>query len=359
VRSLYPVGVFGLLILIRGYCSGQTGTFQSFDFEGFRFPDSTVLTDQIPGVTFTNSIILTSGITLNEREFPPRSGINVVSDNGGPINIAFSPPIERFTGYFTYRVQLTVRAFDNSHKQIGIATSKFSGNEVHTFFLFPNEAMQVGSATNNISSVSISGDSAGSSFVLDDVFIERMDISPTPVPPTLLLTLLGLALSGFAAFVMRRKAGTGMGRMTTMATAIAVLLPCGLWLSGAPREPQPRPRPSLDAPRIERFSANRTALFPKTPTPVTLSARINHPAHIASAVNLIRVDASGRPTIVGRMHDDGKDGDAVAGDHIYTIRATLNEPSTGQVRFQVSTAFQGLERRVLSDSLTLTIKAPR
>jgi hypothetical protein len=43
----------------------------TIDFEGF--PDSTIVTTQYPGLTFSNTIILTSGISLNEFEFPPHS----------------------------------------------------------------------------------------------------------------------------------------------------------------------------------------------------------------------------------------------------------------------------------------------
>ena len=59
----------------------------TLDFEGL--PDSTILTTQYPGITFTNAIILTAGISLNEFEFPPHSGMNVVSDIEELITIKF------------------------------------------------------------------------------------------------------------------------------------------------------------------------------------------------------------------------------------------------------------------------------
>ncbi len=58
---------------------GRADTAQvTLNFEGF--PDSVILTTQYPGVTFTNAIILTSGISLNEFEFPPRLAANIVLD---------------------------------------------------------------------------------------------------------------------------------------------------------------------------------------------------------------------------------------------------------------------------------------
>jgi hypothetical protein len=49
--------------------------------------DSEILTSQYSalGVNLTNAIALTLGVSLNKFEFPPHSGLNVISDNGGPI----------------------------------------------------------------------------------------------------------------------------------------------------------------------------------------------------------------------------------------------------------------------------------
>jgi hypothetical protein len=59
---------------------------ETIGFEGF--PEGTILTTQYPRLTFTNPIILTSGISANEFEFP-HSGVNLVSDNNGPMTIDF------------------------------------------------------------------------------------------------------------------------------------------------------------------------------------------------------------------------------------------------------------------------------
>src|ERR1051325_2589015 len=86
--------------------SGQV----SIDFEGFS--DSSFITTQYSGLTISNAIILTSGISLNELDFPPRSGINVASDAGGPISFDFSTPALNFQGFFTYVVPVTIQGFD-------------------------------------------------------------------------------------------------------------------------------------------------------------------------------------------------------------------------------------------------------
>src|ERR1017187_4797160 len=85
----------------------------TLDFEGF--PDGTVLTAQYSGLTFGNTVVLTAGISLNEFEFPTTSGVNVISDNGGPLTLSFPSPVKSFTGHFTYSVPVTVQAFDSSN----------------------------------------------------------------------------------------------------------------------------------------------------------------------------------------------------------------------------------------------------
>src|SRR5437773_157277 len=79
------------------------------DFENFQ--DSDNVTTQVPGMTFTDGTVLSGGVSLNEFEFPPASGTNVVFDNGGPIRIDFADPILSFGGLFTYAVPITITAF--------------------------------------------------------------------------------------------------------------------------------------------------------------------------------------------------------------------------------------------------------
>src|ERR1035437_10469801 len=93
----------------------------TIDFEGL--PDSTILTNQYPGVTFSNAVILTAGISLDEFEFPPHSGTNVASDNGGPMTIMFGSPVTSLSGYFTYAEPLSLAGFDILSNPVGTATS--------------------------------------------------------------------------------------------------------------------------------------------------------------------------------------------------------------------------------------------
>jgi len=162
----YRSVVFGLLA-----GAGVTPVLaQTFTFEGF--VDSTTLASQYSGATFGNTIILTQGITLNEFEFPPHSGSNVASDNGGPMSIVFTSPLRGCSGYFTYSVPLTVQALDSSNNLLASAPSAFSSNEARSGNTgsHPSELLQVISSA-SIYKIVIAGGSQGTSFTVDDAAV--------------------------------------------------------------------------------------------------------------------------------------------------------------------------------------------
>ncbi len=159
------------------------------DFEGLT--DSTILANQYPGVTFSNAIILTSGISLNEFEFPPHSGTNVASDNGGPMSVSFLSPAQSFGGYFTFGEPLMLDAFGAANTLLASATSPFPNNEALSGLpgSSPNEFLQVSSAS-GISRVTITGDPAGGSFALDDATYSTT-AAAMPEPSSWVLLLSG------------------------------------------------------------------------------------------------------------------------------------------------------------------------
>lgn len=160
----------------------------TIDFESLS--DGTAVTNQFPGLVFSNTTVLTAGISLNEFEFPPHSGSNVVFDDGGPIEIRFLSPVLSFGGYFTYLAPLTLTAFDALANQVASANSVYSSNLNLSGDpgSSANEFLQV-SFADGISLVSIAADPSGASFTLDDAVS-----SSVPEPATALLLLLSGAM---------------------------------------------------------------------------------------------------------------------------------------------------------------------
>jgi hypothetical protein len=107
---------------------------------------------------------------------------------------------------------------------------------------------------------------------------------------------------------------------------------------------------------IGPVNATPSMITVNTSTMVTVTVQITDPALIAGSVNLVLLGALGtQPTILGVMHDDGLNGDAVAGDHIYTLQMPFNESSPSQIQFEVSAAFQGSLKRVVSPIAALVV----
>jgi hypothetical protein len=163
--------------------------------------DSEVVTNQFAGLTFSSAVALTAGISLNEFEFPPRSGSNVVFDDSGPLSIVFATPALRVGGYFTYASALTLEAFDAGHASLGLVSAAFDSNL--------GLSGDAGSSTNEflelssilgIASITISGSPLGSSFVLDDLTIEPVRTA-VPEPGS-----LGLLLSAGVTAIARARA---------------------------------------------------------------------------------------------------------------------------------------------------------
>ena len=170
----------------------------TIDFEGQS--DSAVLTDEYTGVIFSNATVITAGITLNEGEFPPHSGTNVVFDDGGEMTIAFSTPVTNVGAYFTYGVPLTLSFYDSLDNLEGTLT--FSSNLVSSGNP-PNEFLSFASAS-GISKAIILGDPAGASFVMDDLTFNPLSTA-VPEPSTLLLLAGGFwGIAGVAKAAGRR-----------------------------------------------------------------------------------------------------------------------------------------------------------
>lgn len=174
----------------------------TISFEGVS--DSVTLTNQYSGLTFSNALVLSAGISLNEFEFPPHSGINAAADNGGPMLIAFASDQSTIKFFLTYSQPVTVTALTSGNVVVATARSIFDSNLALSGSAgsAPNELFQV-SGPSDISRLVISGDPSGFSFVLDDLSFSASGTTPipsaVPEPQTGLLVLTGSLLAfGFA-----------------------------------------------------------------------------------------------------------------------------------------------------------------
>ncbi|MDB5388761.1 MAG: hypothetical protein JWM11_4407 [Planctomycetaceae bacterium] len=182
----------GFLVIAMTLPSGAQAS--NLDFESFS--DSDALTNQFPGLTFTNTTVLTAGVGLNEFDNPPHSGTNVVFDDGGAITISFATPVSDVGGFFTYSLtspfRLTLSAFDHDNVLLGASTLSAHSNNQGTVGepgSSPNEFLELG--FNNISAVTFIGDVAGGSFTLDDLRFTP-GVAAVPEPGTISLVVLGL-----------------------------------------------------------------------------------------------------------------------------------------------------------------------
>jgi len=161
-------------------------------FEGFS--DLTVITNQYPRVVFNGATILTAGISLNQIDFPPHSGVNVVINSVGPMELVFSPSINYFSGYLTYYNGMTVEGYDVLNNLLDTAIGAYSANFVSSGNP-PNEYLRIDAS--GITRVVLTG-GGNNSFVLDDAQFT----GAVPEPSTFFL--LGAGLGGLA--LIRRKA---------------------------------------------------------------------------------------------------------------------------------------------------------
>ena len=169
-----------------------SATVVTYDFEGL--VDSTTIISQFSGLTFSNTIALKAGFSLNEIEFPPRSGDVVVSDDGGAINISFAAPVFSVGGYFTYGSALTLQAFDSSNNLLGVAVASLFGSNLGLSGdtgSSSNELLSYADIGGAIARVTITGDLLGGSFVMDDLRVDNGNSVPEPQTLLLALALLG------------------------------------------------------------------------------------------------------------------------------------------------------------------------
>lgn len=183
-NKLLKVCLVAMALFMGQQCFGMV----TIDFEGM--PDMVLVTNQYApqGVNFQEGIILTAFSSLNEVDFPPHSGSQVLGDDQGPIVADFITPVSYSGAYFTYSETLNLYAYDSSDNLITTASSLAYDNYGE------NEFISLSSVT-PISRLVIAGNSLGGSFIMDDFQFEPTVI---PAPGALLLGSIGMAMVGYA-----------------------------------------------------------------------------------------------------------------------------------------------------------------
>jgi hypothetical protein len=112
------------------------------------------------------------------------------------------------------------------------------------------------------------------------------------------------------------------------------------------------------APSITAVAATPLSIGVNSPTTVVITASITDPLLLPESVTLLRLssDGSGSATVVGILNDNGVAGDAVAGDHLFTSSLQLDESYPGPIAFEVTAAFIGTLRRVISSPVTIIVQ---
>lgn len=126
-----------------------------------------------------------------------------------------------------------------------------------------------------------------------------------------------------------------MNRSRLVWFALVVLLAIGaggVWLKAQPR---------VVVGTFDAVLAAPAYIVVSTSTPVLFTAKITDRQLKRRSVVLLRLDSAGKPSdILGRLRDDGRNGDVSAGDNIYSLRTNLNEPTVGTVNFQIAARFK-------------------
>jgi hypothetical protein len=208
MRTLRVVSWIAVAAVLLVGSSAQAIQFHFIDFEDLT--DLTSITNQYASqhATFSNAMILTSGSSLNEIDFPPHSGSNVAYNNFGVMRIDFGSTAYDWSAFFTYNAGVSVKVWDEFDNLLGTTTSAYSENYTTSANPFANEQLSFSSAS-GFRAITIEGFAGSGDIVMDDMSYSMADApAAVPEPGTLVLFASGLAASGLTAIRARfRKRG--------------------------------------------------------------------------------------------------------------------------------------------------------
>ena len=174
--------IFAIFVLC--FQLNQTAIAGHVDFEGFA--DGDLLTTEIPGLTFSDATVLTAGVSLNEFNFPPHSGSNLIATFGGLLTVKFDSPVNLVSGFISYADAAGVNLSLYDINNLLLADGLFA-SPVGQYGIVSNLFISLGSS--NVRSMVLSLNSAipDSPFTFDD-----FSYLSIPEPATILLISLGV-----------------------------------------------------------------------------------------------------------------------------------------------------------------------
>lgn len=108
--------------------------------------------------------------------------------------------------------------------------------------------------------------------------------------------------------------------------------------------------------KIGQAAVSPTNTVLNTPTSVIFTALIDTATLNPTTVELLQVNADGSLVrSVGRLYDNGQNGDSQPGDKTFTSRVTLNESTIGRIYFRVTGDFRGGHQNAISDLIPFDV----
>jgi hypothetical protein len=141
----------------------------------------------------------------------------------------------------------------------------------------------------------------------------------------------------------------------------SILLGGVLWLSAtqfisltASAQAEPGPLQSIELIKIDPSGTDINQ-----PAALTVTAQVGGDSTLlATSVNLLRYNDQGVLVAnLGRMYDDGTNGDSTPGDNVFTFLFTLSEAQPMMVILRASVAYRGLLRRVVSNPAAVFVRS--
>ncbi|OPY04934.1 MAG: hypothetical protein A4E67_02161 [Syntrophaceae bacterium PtaB.Bin038] len=157
--------------------------------------DSTPVADQyrMLGPVFSTGIVVESGISLFEQEYPPYGGEKALLVETGMLELRFDTPATRFGAYVTYASPLWVLFYDSAGNAVETFSSQFSSNLALCGDIGSNPNEYFGlEHPHGLSRVAFRLTSGCGTFVVDEISVVTVD--EPPIWTGLFLGFLGIGL---------------------------------------------------------------------------------------------------------------------------------------------------------------------